>query len=80
VRAHLAEQRVPPDAAAAAVQALVQRSIDKVNATLASYETIKKFAVIETPLTVTEGLLTATLKVRRKKVYERFRDLFEALY
>ena len=32
------------------------------------------------PLTVEDGLLTPSLKVRRKKVYERFRDRFEALY
>ncbi len=80
VKAHLAEQGVGPAAAAGAVQALVQRSFDKVNAELASYETLKKFAVIEAPLTVADGLLTATLKVRRKKVYERFRDVFEGLY
>jgi long-chain acyl-CoA synthetase len=80
VRAHLAQQGVAPEAAAAAIQALVQQSFDKVNAELASYESLKKFAVIETPLTVADGLLTATLKVRRKKVYERFRDVFEALY
>jgi long-chain acyl-CoA synthetase len=80
VRAHLAERAVPVAGTAAAIQALVQASVDKVNAELASYETIKKFAVIETPLTVADGLLTATLKVRRKKVYERFRDVFEGLY
>jgi long-chain acyl-CoA synthetase len=80
VRAHLAGQKIGPEGAAAAIQALVQRSVDKVNAELASYETIKKFAVVEAPLTVADGLLTATLKVRRKKVYERFRDVFEALY
>lgn len=80
VRAHLAGQEIGPDGAAEAVQHLVQRSVDQVNKELASYETIKKFAVIEAPLTVNDGLLTATLKVRRKKVYERFRDAFEALY
>jgi long-chain acyl-CoA synthetase len=80
VRAHLAGQEVAPEAAAAAVTALVQQSVDRVNAELASYETIKKFAVVEVPLTVADGLLTATLKVRRKKVYERFRDVFEGLY
>ena len=80
VRAHLARQEIGPEGAAAAVAELVQRSVDRVNGELASYETIKKFAVIGTPLTVADGLLTATLKVRRKKVYERFRDVFEALY
>lgn len=64
----------------AAMRARVQKAIDAVNAQLASYETIKKFAIMTTPLTVQAGLLTASLKMRRKKVYEAFRDQFEALY
>jgi long-chain acyl-CoA synthetase len=63
-----------------AIRALVQTRIDAVNAQLASYESIKKFAVMSPPLTVEAGLLTASLKVRRKKVYEVFRTQFEALY
>ncbi len=66
--------------AGADVRALVQQRIDKVNASLASYESIKDFVVLDRPLTVEGGLLTATLKVRRKKVYETFRADFEALY
>jgi long-chain acyl-CoA synthetase len=58
----------------------VQRAVDRVNADLAKFEQIKKFVVIETPLTVAGNLLTSTLKVRRKKIYETFRDDFEALY
>ncbi|MBX3203670.1 MAG: long-chain fatty acid--CoA ligase [Labilithrix sp.] len=64
----------------AARRALVQKRIDQVNTQLASYETIKKFAIIGEPLTVEAELLTPSLKIRRKKVYERFRDLFEGLY
>ncbi len=58
----------------------VQASVDKVNASLASYESLKRFVIIPSPLTVESGLLTASLKVRRKKVYETFRSQFEALY
>ncbi|MBM4359597.1 MAG: long-chain fatty acid--CoA ligase, partial [Deltaproteobacteria bacterium] len=61
-------------------RSLVERRIEKVNAGLASYETNKRFAVLDRPLTVANGLLTATLKVRRKKVYEAFRAELEALY
>ena len=32
------------------------------------------------PLTVEGELLTPSLKVRRKKIYERFKDTFEGLY
>ena len=50
------------------------------NETLAKHETIKKFVVFTTPLTVESGLLTPTLKVKRKAVYEAFGAQLEALY
>ncbi len=62
------------------LRAAVQKRVDAVNAELASYETIKRFAIVREPLTVEGGLLTASLKVRRKKVYERFKPVFESLY
>lgn len=65
---------------AAAQHALVQERVDRVNGQVASYESIKKFTIMTTPLTVAGGLLTATLKVRRKKVYETFKSSFEAMY
>ncbi len=54
--------------------------VEAVNAELARHETIKRFFVEEAPLTVEEGLLTSSLKLRRKAVYERLRGRFEALY
>jgi long-chain acyl-CoA synthetase len=64
----------------AAQRALLQTTIDAVNVDLASFETIKRFAIFDEPLTVDGGMLTPTLKVRRKKVYERFGAALEALY
>jgi long-chain acyl-CoA synthetase len=78
VVARFGEHRTPERDAA--VRAAVQASVDRVNAQLANYETIKRVAVIDEALTVNGGLLTASLKVRRKKVYEAFRARFEALY
>jgi long-chain acyl-CoA synthetase len=80
IDAHLDAQGVAAEARPEATRALLQQRVDRVNAELASYETLKKFAVLDPPLTVESGLLTATLKVRRKKVYEAFRDQLEALY
>jgi long-chain acyl-CoA synthetase len=80
VRAHLTQAGVSEEGYREAVKALVQQSIDKVNAQLPGYETIKKFHLFDEPLSVQGGLLTPTLKVRRKKVYERFLAAFEALY
>jgi long-chain acyl-CoA synthetase len=80
VDARLAERNVLPEERAQALHRLVQAAVERANEGLASFEQIKKFCVIDTPLTVAGGLLTSTLKVRRKQVYHAFRQQFEALY
>ena len=71
---------VAPTERKAAREALVQSKVEEVNKELASYESLKAFVILDTPLTVEAELLTASLKVRRKKVVEAFRAQFEALY
>ncbi len=61
-------------------EAEAARAVAAVNAQLASFETIKKHWIGEDPLTVEAGLLTTSLKLRRKAVYAHYRDRFEALY
>ncbi|MEM1414775.1 MAG: long-chain fatty acid--CoA ligase [Myxococcota bacterium] len=63
-----------------ALRAALAPSVERVNAELARFETIKKFAVFEEPLTIEGGFLTPTLKVKRKRVVERFGDRLAALY
>jgi long-chain acyl-CoA synthetase len=69
-----------PDVAADDRGRVAAKRIDHVNAQLARFETIKRHFVAEAPLTVEDGTLTSSLKLRRKAVYERLRDRFEALY
>jgi len=64
----------------ARVRDIVQARVDKVNAELARFEQIRKFRVMEVPLTVASGLLTTTLKVKRKKVWETFKRELDGLY
>jgi len=71
---------VPADARADAIAVALQEFVDRVNETLARFEQIKRFRVMERPLTVAGGLLTSTLKMRRRQVYETFRAQFEELY
>jgi long-chain acyl-CoA synthetase len=59
---------------------VVAERVDAINAELARHETIKRHFVAELPLTVEAGTLTSSLKLRRKIVYDRLRDRFEALY
>ena len=62
-----------------AVCAAVQAHVDQVNTTLAKYETVKYFRIVE-PMTTANQLLTASLKVKRKVVYERYADLIDDMY
>ncbi|HRG99130.1 MAG TPA: AMP-binding protein [Polyangiaceae bacterium] len=71
---------LPASERAAAREALVAARVAEVNAHLPSYETLKAFHIFDEPLTVERELLTASLKVRRKKVVEAFRAELEALY
>ena len=64
----------------ALIHRLVGERIDAVNQDLASFETIKAFAIADAPLTPESGLLTPSLKVKRAKVYERYKETLDALY
>lgn len=67
------------DPASEAVRVELSSHVSYVNESLASFESVKKFAVVA-PMTVESGLLTASLKVKRKDVYSRYADEIEALY
>jgi len=61
-------------------RAMVQGFIDQLNAGLNRWETIKRFTVLERDLTVDQGELTPSLKLRRKMVVERYGREIDALY
>jgi len=62
------------------VHDLLRRRMEHQLADLARYQQIKRFAVRSQPFTIEAGELTPTLKVRRRIVYDKYRDLFEGLY
>lgn len=81
----LAEQfGIEKDPAAVAqdpkVKEHVKKIIDSFNSKLASYETIKKFAIVEKDFSIEGGELTPTLKVKRKVINQRFKDIFDGFY
>jgi long-chain acyl-CoA synthetase len=63
-----------------AVKTMVQDSINRVNSELSSFETIKYFRIVPENFTPLNGLLTSSLKVKRKKVYQRYEIILEELY
>jgi long-chain acyl-CoA synthetase len=62
------------------VLARVQRAVDAVNAELPRFATIKRFALLPEDLSVAGGELTATMKLRRRAVEEKYRRVLDALY
>jgi len=62
------------------VQDLIQGELDRVNAKFARVEQVKKFRLIEHKLTAEDEELTPTMKLKRKLVNEKYRDLIESMY
>ena len=63
-----------------AAQAMVQGYVDELNNGLNRWETIKRFAILDRDLSVDEGELTPSLKLRRKIVVERYGSEIDLLY
>jgi len=59
---------------------LIQRQIDTLTPNLAKYERIKKVALLENEFTIEGGELTPTLKVKRRVIDDKYRDVIEKLY
>jgi long-subunit acyl-CoA synthetase (AMP-forming) len=58
----------------------LEKQIEGVNTTLARYEQIKKFVILPRELSIDEGELTPTMKLKRRVVNERFANEIERLY
>jgi len=59
---------------------LLERQVAAATQTLSHYEKVKKIALLENELTVENGELTPTLKVKRRVVDELYRSTIDALY
>jgi long-chain acyl-CoA synthetase len=62
------------------VRAEVERLISESNSELASYETIKKFEILDKDFSIETGELTAKLSVKRKVVSSKYGHIFDAFY
>ena len=67
-------------ASCAAFRAYLEEQVARINSTLASFESIKRFAVLPGQLSVDDGTLTPILKLRRRTIDERYRVLIDSLY
>lgn len=57
-----------------------EKEVEMANASLAQYEKIKKFKLVEGPWTVDGGDMTPTLKLKRKNLLKKYSSEVEGIY
>ena len=62
------------------VKSIIAGEVKKYNAFFGDTEQIKKFEIINDKWTVENGLMTPTLKVKRKVVQQRYKDLIDSMF
>ncbi len=67
-------------AAPGASREAIAEDVERVNGTLAQFERIKRFELIPDDISVEKGLMTPSLKLKRKAVVEHHRDVVERLF
>jgi long-chain acyl-CoA synthetase len=63
-----------------AVRRFVQASINELNGRLNRWETVKDFRILDRDLTVEEGELTPSMKIKRKVVETNYEPLLDSMY
>jgi len=64
----------------ATLRARIQRDVDKLNGHLPRFATVKRFTILPRDFSEAEGELTASQKLKRKVVEQRYRALLDAMY
>ena len=58
----------------------IKFEIEKINKKLSKIENIKKYFVINEKFSIENGMLTPTLKLKRYKIIQKYKNNFENLY
>ena len=58
----------------------INKEIEKINSNLSKIEKIKKFFLVKEKFTIENGMLTPTLKLKRFKIINNYKNSFENLY
>jgi long-chain acyl-CoA synthetase len=62
------------------VKALYQGVVDELNSHLAQFEKLKKFLLLPEELSIADGTLTPSMKLRRRHLEQRYHRQIEAMY
>jgi long-chain acyl-CoA synthetase len=85
LKKHASAQGIPFDSESDLVKReeiirFMEKDIQELQRDLANYERVRKFTLLDKPLTLENGEITPTQKVRRKVVEERYADVIERMY
>lgn len=58
----------------------IQEEVDRSTPNLASYEKIKKIALLDREFEIEKGEITPTLKVKRNIIEQKYKDMIDAMY
>ena len=59
---------------------LIEKELHRFHKSLANYEKVRKFALLTKPFSIEGGEITPSLKLKRKVIEERYRNLIEEMY
>lgn len=59
---------------------IIDKEVATIQKDLANYERVRKFVLLSRPLSIESGEITPTLKVRRKVIEEKYKNLIEEMY
>jgi len=62
------------------VRALVAAELERLAGAFRSFERPRDFALVREDFTIQNGMLTPTLKLKRREVLARYGDVLDALY
>jgi long-chain acyl-CoA synthetase len=62
------------------VQSLYQGIVDEMNQNLAQFEKLKRVLIVPDELSIAEGTLTPSMKLRRRNLIDRYQKEIDALY
>jgi long-chain acyl-CoA synthetase len=62
------------------IHSLIDKDINQLQRQLANFEKIRKFTILGQSLTVENGEITPSLKVKRKVIEEKFGDIIDKMY
>ena len=59
---------------------MLSKDLDQFQKSLANFERVRKFTILDKPFTIEDGEMTPSLKLKRKVIEERYGDLIEDMY